>query len=168
MAIKVKFEVGFSKALSELLKNNKKVIDSDTAKEVGEETIQAMKDRILAGQSPIEGKGKFERYKNPDKYPGKRKPKSPVNLRLSGDFLDALTHEVKSGDSGMETYIFYEGSDGQGVSNDVKEQGHRKGANGQPERPTLPQDQEKFHVNIRKVYTDIYRKRILDVLKGKG
>lgn len=163
MADKVTFSLQFSPQLEKLLQGNPRPIDSDTASDIGTEIIKQMKSRIAAGISPIDGRGKYERYKDPKKYPGKQKPKSPVNLELTGKFLDALSYELKSGDSGVETYIYYSGD-----KENLKEKGHRVGANGQPSRPTIPGNGEKFDAVITKTFTDIYKKRILDVLKGKG
>ena len=122
-----------------------------------------MKSVIESGTSPIEGKGKFPRYKDPKRYPGKLKKPTPVNLKLTGEFLDALTADVVQGDYGKAVEIYYAGDQ------EVKEQGHREGSNGQPSRPTLPALKgEQFSARIRKLYTDILRKRVLDVLKGEG
>lgn len=164
MAVKLSFEVKLTAALEKLLGDELKFVDGKTADEVGETVTKEMKKRIAAGQSPIDGKGKFERYTNPKRYPGTKKPKSPVNLKLSGSFLDALTWEKKPGQYGEETLVFY-----RGAREEIKEKGHREGAGGQPERPTLPTEEgEKFHTTIKKSYVDLYRQRILDVLKGKG
>jgi hypothetical protein len=162
MAFKVSFELQLSPKLVAALKEAGKPIDDATAKKVGIEVTKEMKTLIAKGISPIEGSGKFPRYKNPQKYPGDRKAKSPVNLKLLGDFLNALTYRVKAGPFGKITEIFY------GNNQSIKEEGHRKGTGGQPERPTLPSEKgEDFTRTIKEIYTEAYKARILEVLKNK-
>ena len=160
--MKLSFELKFSAALKKAL-GNVKPIDDTTAKQVGLDVTQAIKDFVAKGVSPIDGDGKFPKYKKPDRYPGKRKPHSPVNLELSGKFLNALSHKVVPDVFGKGTEIFFTNNQ------DVKERGHRNGANGQPERPMLPTERgEDFIRQIRKIYQDYYRQRIITVLKGEG
>lgn len=74
-------------------------------------------------------------------YPGK-KPR-PVNLFLSGDFLSSLEHVVTRSAEGVGLEIgFFDSAQA------VKEQGHREGANGQPERPVIPVLREEFAQTI--------------------
>ena len=58
---------------------------------------EEVKRLILRGISPVAGEKRFIGYKNPEKYPGKRKPKRPVNLKLTGDLLDGITAEFERG-----------------------------------------------------------------------
>ena len=161
--MKVSFEVGISAKLAKALNDATKPIDELTAKQLGLDVVKEIKDLVSRGVSPIDGNGKFPRYKNPSKYPGKQKPRSPVNLKLSGDFLNALTHRITPESFGRGTEIFFSNNQ------DIKERGHRDGANGQPERPMLPTERgEEFIRQIRKIYEDLYRNRIVEVLKGKG
>lgn len=163
MAFKVKFDLEISDALQKALGKAVKPIDEKTAKRVGIDVIEEMKSLISKGISPIQGNGKFPKYKNPARYPGKRKPRSPVNLKLTGKFLNALSHRITQEDFGKGTELFF--ADKQ----DKKERGHREGANGQPERPIMPSVKgEKFTKIIRDLYTELYRERILEVLKSKG
>ena len=163
MAIKVSFEVNMSKALQKALRNSAKPIDTATAKEVGQAVVSKMKSLIAVGSSPIDGKGKFPKYKDPKRYPGKRKAHSPVNLHLSGKFLEALKSDVISGNYGYGASIFFEGDD-----QEIKEKGHREGANGQPKRPTIPASKgQEFVASIEILYTNIFRNRILRVLNGE-
>jgi hypothetical protein len=76
-------------------------------------------------------------YSVRDKYPDKRE--RPVNLRLSGEFIKSLTAKVVSGVLSIgyfnEQFAKYES-------------GHREGVNGQPKRPTIPQNSEQFSDTI--------------------
>ena len=83
MSIKVDVTVSFSPELKKALEDIKKPIDRDTAEKVGEDIVDDMKRLIATGQSPIKGNGRFPAYKDPKKYPGKRKSRSPVNLALA-------------------------------------------------------------------------------------
>ena len=148
-------------SIARKLEGLKKPITRSDAEEVGEGVVDEMKNLITKGVSPIEGNGRFEGYKNPARYPGKRKPKTPVNLTLSGDFLDALQYSTVQSPSGYATKIFY-----QGTKEDKKEQGHREGANGQRKRPTIPIGGETFAARIQRVFAEIYNKRIKIITKG--
>jgi hypothetical protein len=147
--------------IAKRLEGLKKPITRKDAEEVGDGVVTEMKNLITKGVSPIEGNGRFEGYKNPKKYPGKRKPKTPVNLTLSGDFLDALSYSTVQSPSGYGTKIFYQGS-----KENKKEEGHREGANGQKKRPTIPLNGETFAARIQRVFAEIYNKRINILSKG--
>lgn len=135
-------------------------IDKGTAEKVGEAVVVAVKAEIAKGNSPIEGNGKFPAYKKPKNYPGNRKPHTPVNLYLSGDFQDSLTYSVYLTKSGFGTILGYSGNQ------EVKEEGHRKGKNGQPKRPSLPSKSgEDFIAKIRKVFFNFYQERINSIFK---
>lgn len=119
-----------------------------------------MKSLIGSGRSPIKGRGRFPRYKNPKKYPGSRKSDSPVNLRLTGDFLDDLTYDTNPSGDGYTTDIGYFTEESR-----KKEEGHRAGANGQPKRPTIPARNETFVNQIREEILKIYEKRIRRLIR---
>ena len=84
-----------------------------------------------------------------DKYPGK-KPR-PVNLFLSGAFLSSLKANITgaAGNVGIEIGFFPGSKDAEGVEAYLKEQGHREGANTQPERPIIPIGTEDFAQTIQ-------------------
>lgn len=120
---------------------------------VGNELIAEMKDNIAKGISPITGR-RFPGYKKPSRYPGDQKPARPVNLKLSGEFLDDMTTDERSGSKPSIT-LYYKGKD-----SDDKERGHREGANGQPKRPTIPQGRESFSIGILTKIENILKKLI--------
>jgi hypothetical protein len=138
--------------------------------EVGE-----MKDLISKGVSPIARKGRFDAYKwagaaakimkvarrlsgdrrakakqkaeslKKSKYPYSvqkefpNKRERPVNLYLSGAFLSDLVARplVKGVAIGFRSRL-----------SELKEQGHREGVNGQPQRPIIPDKGEDFSPSV--------------------
>lgn len=154
MAIKAKITVDDS-AFQKTMARLKKAIDKDVAKDVGEAVTEGMQKLIKSGTSPIRGNGRFPRYKDPKSYPAGQKANTPVNLKLSGDFLDALSYRVEKSGSNQSTVIFYEGDE------NLKESGHRDGVNGQPKRPTIPSEKgERFAATIEKEIIEIYEDAI--------
>ena len=134
--------------------------------DVADATIDEMKTMISKGISPIKGEGRFPAYlwagkkslarkrgakkkalnrefsdKYPysamKKFPGKKE--RPVNLKLSGDFLNALSARV--GKSRIDIGFFDKPFEDY-------ELGHREGANGQPKRPIIPIKGEELSPSI--------------------
>lgn len=95
-----------------------------------------------------------------DEFPNKR-PR-PVNLFLSGAFLEALQAHVTgvAGDYGIEVGFFPGWTDQNGVEAATKEQGHREGANGQAERPIIPIGTEDFAITIQNAIWGIIEEEI--------
>ncbi len=84
------------------------------------------------------------------KFPGKKV--RPVNLNLSGNFLDHL--RARATKSGVEIGFYTK-------KYELYEQGHREGANTQPKRPIIPVDNETFSRNVYQRLVDSLRKRLL-------
>jgi hypothetical protein len=74
-----------------------KTIDKATGRVIGRALRKATIKSLSKGQSPVRGQKRLEKYKDPKKYPGKKKPKRPVNLKLSGAFYNSLSFIVKKG-----------------------------------------------------------------------
>lgn len=104
---------------------------------LGKTIIKEMRSNIAKGISPIRGQRRFPAYKNPKKYPGKKKPRRPVNLMLTGKFLKQLTYRTKTGSKPFVRIGFFK-SYGKTL-----EKGHREGANTQPKRPIIPIDEKE-------------------------
>jgi hypothetical protein len=85
-------------------------------------------------------------YSVQDEFPDK-KPR-PVNLKLSGKFLDSLRVLVEpgAGSRGWTPKVGF--SDPLSID---KEEGHATGANGQPKRPIIPAEFQEFTKGIRNV-----------------
>lgn len=119
-------------------------IKRDQAQEIGRGIVEDMLKMMNAGVSPIAGK-RFPQYKNPAKYPGDRKARSPVNLKLTGDFQNALRGRIQgTGKNSVTLQVgFFD------KENADKERGHREGANTQPIRPVIPKEGETFAKSIQ-------------------
>lgn len=128
---------------------------------IAKNVISEMKSLISKGISPIRTTGRFESYKNPDNYPKKIQKKypdkknTPVNLKLTGKMLDQLKVTAIKLGSNPSFNIGYSSE-----SAKKKELGHREGANGQPKRPTIPNENEEFAVSIQKIVVDEMIRRI--------
>lgn len=147
-------------------KNAIKSLRKDDLEEIGNNVIAEMKLLISKGISPIKEFGRFPAYKWASakslarksgskkktvdrqfqnkypfsarrKFPNKRE--RPVNLKLSGSFLENLITKITRNTIYIgffkEPYTKYE-------------QGHREGANTQPPRPIIPQPGEQFSESI--------------------
>lgn len=79
------------------------------------------------------------------KYPNKR-PR-PVNLFLSGDFLEALKALVSGSETNAKLELGFEDNSEESLI----EEGHRIGWLGQGKRPIIPQGSEKFAQRIQRV-----------------
>ena len=156
-----------TKKLQDKLKDLRAPMNKSDAEKMGREVIKAMKATIAKGNSPISGPGisaRFKAYINPRRYPGKRKPKSPVNLKLTGKFLKNLKHDVfKRG----KVYAVSIGFTRQ--SERDKERGHRERAGGQPKRPIIPipKNREKFIRAIQDRYLKIALKAVKRVTRRR-
>lgn len=116
--------------------------------DISEIIIVQIKDSVRKGKSPIHPGKRFEKYKNPEKYPGKLKKKRPVNLHLSGDFLKNLKALARVGLAPRMTIGFFD------KKSILKEKGHRERANGQPSRPIIPTRKEEFARFLRRKFLD--------------
>lgn len=149
------------------LEELEKPVTQADAKEIGNACLKEMKSLIAKGTSPVRGAGissRFAPYKNPDKYPGKRKAHVPVNLRLTGKMLDDLDVSIEKSVSGYAPALGYSSS-----SEQVKERGHREGANKQPKRPTIPQGRsgETFAPSIQAVYISLLNSIVNRIARRK-
>lgn len=160
--LRVKVNKREMRELLERLESLKEPIDKETAKEVGDAYISEMKDMISKGISPIQGDGRFQRYKNPAKYPANQKPKTPVNLYLTGEMMRALKYEIKRVKSGFAPEVGYSTNEAS-----LKEKGHREGAKGQPKRPTIPvvSKGEKPAARIQVLIKALFSRRIKRLAK---
>lgn len=164
MAEGIKFRARIDKKSTESIIKKlgglKNIITKSDADAVGRNCVSAMLKQISQGTSPVQGWGRFPRYKDKKKYPGKAnlakgKKYSPVNLRLTGQFLESLNYRVHKGKNGYYVSIGYANRTAQ-----KKEQGHREGANGQAVRPTIPQDGETFSRLVQAEYLSIIEEAV--------
>lgn len=160
-----------TKAAEKKIENLKTAFTKKEAQELGDDVVFQMKQLIAKGISPIRSVGRFPAYKGAGKkgrypqsvqsrYPGKRD--RPVNLKLSGEFLNDLTFKVKPGTAGKHASVeigYYTRSE------QDKERSHRDGTNGQPKRPTIPQGSEQFAVTIQRTILNRLREAITKAVK---
>lgn len=140
-----------------LINQLRRVVTSRRLKEeVAAQVIADMKESIAAGVSPVRGERRFVAYKNPEKYPGDRKSKRPVNLYLSGDMLAALRFYPTAGPS---VSIGIKGQAG------VIARAHNDGTSTIPRRHFMPTDKgDEFSVTITRRIRDLYARAISDIL----
>jgi hypothetical protein len=119
--------------------------------------IFEMKQNISKGISPITGK-RFPAYKNPARYPGDQKPQRPVNLYLTGDFLDNLAYKIELGTKPKVLIGFWD------QESILKEKGHREGANTQPKRPIIPIGGETFSKRLLRQFDLAVTQALKDAL----
>jgi hypothetical protein len=130
---------------------NMKRLDERATVRIARQWVGKIKEEIARGLSPLTRR-KFPRYKNPDRYPGDRKPHQPVNLELTGKFLsDLKIDSVVTSGRDITVNLYYAGA-----KSPLIEQGHREGANGQPRRPTIPQGDENFSRFLTKEIESAY------------
>jgi hypothetical protein len=152
---------------------NAAIFNKKTSEKVGKTVIIEMKNLIAKGISPIAAPwpNKFEKYKpsyidtikkQKGEYRGKKV--SPVNLKLTGDFLKSLTSGTVNNINGTFAKAFFNDE-----TSALKEKGHREGANKQKKRPVIPIKNEKFRATIltqaKKMYTEDAKKNLKDFLK---
>ncbi len=159
-----KIEIKFDKKRLEKIFNSKNVTQKlnsqKSAKEIGPIVVDKMKKLIASGQSPITGwPQRFEQYKESYKkrilaktYKKFSKRVTPVNLKLSGDFLKGLKSRFELDQNGYSAIVFYTEKES------PKEEGHRKGKNSQKKRPTIPIKNEEFRSAIVTLIKQIYVK----------
>lgn len=168
MAIKAKVSVNFNidKSLQKL-KSDKVLVP------IAREVLSLMKDKIYIGYSPVKGEGRFIAYSAQrnnvrpkkslypynvqKKFPDKRV--RPVNLKLSGQMLQALTYKIRQGAIILGIFDAQESE---------KAQRHQVGdpAHGLPKRRFLPtKSGEEFIVSIQREIKDLFVRAIDQILK---
>ena len=153
MAVKIKLD-GLTKLASKLKSNR-------IQKGAAEVLIKAMKNDIGKGLSPVFREGRYKRYLNPKKYPGKLKGSRPVNLKLSGDMLKKLIFRTRSGQP------FEFGWFGGGLQS-IKAGAHNEGVAEKniAKRKMLPTKKgERFNASIMRKLNNYYSKIIWDKIK---
>lgn len=132
-------------------------IDSRTQDRLGETVVDAAKQMISEGQSPVQGYGRFERYKDRTKYPGGRKDARPVNLYLSGDMLGDF--DYKKTDDGVAVGMV------RGVKTKEIAGYHQDGTPNMAQRRFVPGDGEEWAITIMRKIADVWGKRFADLIR---
>jgi len=136
------------------------ILDKRTAKQLTVAMRDGSIDALKKGLSPVKSKGRLQRYKNPARYPGNRKPRKPVNLKLTGALWKSLWFKF------IRNNKFIYGTLRGNV--DAYADVHNEGLHTSPRRPYIPSRKgEKFIVTIQNEMRKIVSKRI-DVLIKKS
>lgn len=166
MRFKARIDKRISNNIAKKIADIKSPLTRSDANKLAGEVVREMKELIGSGYSPIKGSGistRLAAYKNPKKYPGSRKAHTPVNLELYGDMLADLSASAKqAAGGGFVVEVGYSDS-----AQQVKEKGHRLGANSQPKRPTIPQAKtgETFANSIQSLYLDSFQAAIERIIR---
>jgi hypothetical protein len=135
-------------------------VDNATANDLGKTIVTEAKQNISEGLSPVRGYGRFERYKNPEKYPlglppGLKKNQRPVNLDLTGEMLAGydyrLSHKKDTIEVGMVS--------GSAFAKE-KAQYHNEGTPNMAQRKIVPDEGEEWSVSIMRKIRDLYSRRL--------
>jgi len=149
------------KALNKLRKIQESVT-SQIPNKIGRPLIDEIIDTVQRGYSPVSGQGRFPAYKNPKKYPGNKKPPTPVNLTLSGKFLNDLTAFSPSFSVTSNRHSIRIGF--QSEYGKKLESGHTDPNTGQPHRQVIPNSGETFNAKLLKFAKDLYNRLLKDKL----
>lgn len=135
MPIKVKTNL---KSVLKVTEDVKKKFNEEVTKgSIGYELIRTLQDLIRKGISPVEGKGRFQRYSKSyresiKKGYVKKRGVSPVDLFVTGEMLGSL----KAVNKGSKVILQFD---------DEKARYHQDGTDKMPERRILPEKAgEKF------------------------
>lgn len=161
---KLKIKVPRTVDIQTLLRNN--LVDDALVSRVQAEVIeQTIKPLIASGTSPVEsyeGSRRFRKYKDTDSYPANRKPKSPVNLFLTGTMLTyykayAIGKNILR--MGIPSY----------APEDVKTraEANNVGTETIAARRFIPVQGETFKISVMRRLKNIYAEKIARLLSSK-
>lgn len=141
-------------------KNLRNVINDKVLSRIQSEVIDTVIiPNMKAGSSPVRGKGRFKSYKNPEKYPGNKKSKTPVNLRNKGNLYKAYRGKKQDGKSLKIGIIDKDVS--------VYSKAHNEGNETTTARRHVPLKGEQYSVKAMRRLKKIISDRILEILKGR-
>jgi hypothetical protein len=139
----------------EILEVLDRFIDGATANAIGKAIVDETRAMIDSGLSPVRGYGRFERYKDRKKYPGKQKDARPVNLYLSGEMLDKGYGFRRKGNESIEIGMV------KGSEKRKKIAGyHNEGTDDMAMRRFIPQEGEEYAVRVMRVIRDQFSQRL--------
>lgn len=134
-------------------------VDNATANDIGRTLVDAAKDAIASGQSPVRGYGRFDSYKDRKKYPGDLKPARPVNLNLRGLMLEGYGFTLMSNGSVLVGMV-----KGAQKEKDIASF-HQDGTAVMAQRKIVPGPNEEFNVSIMRQLRDVYGKRLAFLIR---
>lgn len=161
-----------SKFRAQLTQKINKLVTEEFVESIQREVIDGeIKPLISAGVSPVksfEGGRRFKGYKDPDRYPGKKKAKRPVSLWLTGQMLSFYKAKRISGKTvtlGIDSNAPQEVKD-KAVANNVGTT-NSKGEIAIVARRFIPLSGETFTVSVVRKIKNLYARRIKDLLSSK-
>lgn len=141
-------------------KNLTNIINDKVLARVQTEVIEGVIiPNMKTGSSPVRGGGRFKSYKDPDKYPGNSKSKTPVNLKKRGNLYKAYRAKKQDGKSLKMGIIDKEVA--------VYSKAHNDGTDTTAARRHVPLKGEEYSVKAMRRLKRIISDRILEILKGK-
>lgn len=159
--VSVKLSKEFQRKISTL---GNRLVDDKLANQVGTMLVEESKRLISNGISPVRGVGRFEGYKNPEAYPGNKKPARPVNLSLTGTMLSYLN--FKRNGQVIEFGIINAPAKVNTIAR-VHNTGEREDI---PQRQFIPigddAGTEAFVPSITAKLRELFRRRVLEILGG--
>lgn len=138
---------------------NQLIVDSTTADKVGSTVVAEAKKMISQGLSPVRGEKRFEKYKNKEKYPGKKKPATPVNLELTGDMLKGYGYRRGKNNAVEIGMVSPTGN------RDKVARYHNEGTPKMAARPITPQKGQEYAVSIMQAIRDIFDTRLSKMIR---
>jgi hypothetical protein len=161
---KVKIKSNIS---AEVISRLRKTVDEKFIADVNNEVVTEVKRLVSAGVSPVQTAEarRFIGYKNPKKYPAKKKAKRPVNLFLTGEMLREYVAEKVSG-------VRFSMGISKRASKDVKDraEGNNIGTVDEsgkvlvPARRFVPVYGEMYVVSVMRKLKNVYARRIKELL----
>ncbi len=148
-----------TKAIFEFFDAIEKFVTPGFAEEVGSAVVSEARELIAAGISPVRGEGRFERYKDRKKYPGKLKDARPVNLYLSGEMLDDGFGFRQKGEKSIEVGMVKGSEERKKIASY-----HMDGTPTMAARPFVPQEGQEWAVSIMRKIADLFQKRLQELL----
>lgn len=138
------------------------IITPQVVAEVNDRVVQGqIKPLIASGTSPVRGHNRFAAYENPEKYPGDRKPKRPVNLRVSGEMLSDYGAFQKA----RTLFIGIFDSASESIKN--RAIGNNYGTSGAPVRRIVPAPGEQFKVSVVTALREVFAGAIERALRKR-
>ncbi len=159
--VTIKLSLPLLKKLNAIKTEN--VVNDGFADRIGSMVVSLMKALIAVGQSPVRGFGRFAQYKNPSKYPGGKKNRTPVNLSLTGDMLKELNYR-RSGNK-IEVGILPDAPNKIKIIARVHNTGERSDI---VQRQFIPNDGEEFVISIQSKIKSMFRERVLEIIKARN
>jgi len=144
-----------------------KFVTPEFAEKVQQEVVNGqIKKLIQAGRSPVEGFGRFDKYKDVKSYPGKRKANRPVNLYLTGEML-GFYQAVRISGRKLLIGISPFASGPAKIKATANNLGTEKEGGGIVARRFVPVNDESFTISVIRKLKDLYARRLRDILSKR-